>query len=242
MSTLTDVLAWHRAQLGTAEVPDGSNRTPYGVAYGWDGVPWCDIYQCQGSVAVTGSTDAVCGKHAWTVDHARAFVAAGRWGTEPKVGALAFYDWSGTKSIAAIDHIEIVVAAPLPDGRIPTIGGNVSNGVRALLRSPGYIVGYGYPTWCDEPAAPAPTPAPTPAPRPTVPPFPGTIRYGDHGPAVRAFQARLAARGWRIGVDGSYGPQTRSVLTAYQREKRLTPDGIGGPITWRSLWTAPVTR
>lgn len=33
-----------RGQLGTRESPAGSNRTPYGQWYGWNGVPWCMIF------------------------------------------------------------------------------------------------------------------------------------------------------------------------------------------------------
>lgn len=54
-------------------------------------------------------------------------------------------------------------------------------------------------------------------------------------------QSRLRERGWRITVDGRYGPKTASVVKAYQREKGLAADGRLGPNTWRSLWAAPVT-
>jgi peptidoglycan hydrolase-like protein with peptidoglycan-binding domain len=74
-----------------------------------------------------------------------------------------------------------------------------------------------------------------------VPPFPGTVRRGDTGSAVRAVQARLKARGWRISVDGAFGPQTEGVVRKFQAEKGLTVDGIAGRKTWRALWTAPVT-
>ena len=86
---------------------------------------------------------------------------------------------------------------------------------------------------------PAPKPAPPPAP--AVPPFPGTTRYGSRGDAVRAVQLRLRARGWRIGVDGVFGSETDRVVRSFQAEKRLAVDGIVGPVTWRTLWTAPIT-
>ena len=33
-----------RGELGSTESPPGSNRTKYGEAFGWDGVPWCVIF------------------------------------------------------------------------------------------------------------------------------------------------------------------------------------------------------
>ena len=30
-----------RAEIGTREYPEDSNRQKYGEAYGWNGVPWC---------------------------------------------------------------------------------------------------------------------------------------------------------------------------------------------------------
>lgn len=38
-----------------------------------------------------------------------------------------------------------------------------------------------------------------------------------------------------VGVDGIYGPKTRSAVITYQASKKLAADGICGPKTWRSL-------
>ena len=86
---------------------------------------------------------------------------------------------------------------------------------------------------------PPPTPTPTP---PSYPPFPGTnlVDYtAGHG--TRTWQQQMANRGWSIGVDDQYGPQSASVCRQFQAEKGLGVDGIVGPITWNATWTAPVT-
>lgn len=78
----------------------------------------------------------------------------------------------------------------------------------------------------------------------TVPPWPGRyLKYPPimRGSDVRQWQARMRDRGWRIDVDGAYGPRSRDVATAFQREKRLAVDGVVGPETWRAAWTAPIT-
>ncbi len=93
------------------------------------------------------------------------------------------------------------------------------------------------------PPVPSPTPPPAPRPQPIVPPYPGLSRQGmRNSRATRAYQQRLRDRGWRIVVDGDHGPATTAVLRAFQAEKRLVADGVGGQNTWRALWTAQVTR
>ncbi|WP_051110402.1 peptidoglycan-binding domain-containing protein [Longispora albida] len=97
-----------------------------------------------------------------------------------------------------------------------------------------------------KPATGAP-PTPTPQPQPSYPAWPGRHlsytpgRATMNGQDVRTWQQRMSARGWSIGVDGWYGPQSASVCRAFQSEKSLGVDGIVGPITWAAAWTAPVT-
>jgi peptidoglycan hydrolase-like protein with peptidoglycan-binding domain len=82
----------------------------------------------------------------------------------------------------------------------------------------------------------------TPSANPNVPPFPGrNLSIGDSGDDVRQWQAQMAARGWTIGVDGDFGPQTDSVCRQFQAEKGLQVDGVVGPNTWSAAWAAPIT-
>lgn len=62
-----------------------------------------------------------------------------------------------------------------------------------------------------------------------------------HGDDVRQWQQRMADRGWRITVDGWYGPASAAVCHAFQVEKGLQADGIVGPATWDAAWTAPIS-
>lgn len=88
---------------------------------------------------------------------------------------------------------------------------------------------------------PAPTPPPAETPHPSAPPFPGTTRRGSRGPAVQQVQQRLHDRGWNLAVDGIFGPNTETVVRKFQAEKHIGVDGIVGPVTWNTLWTAPIT-
>ncbi|MDK8345415.1 peptidoglycan-binding domain-containing protein [Brevibacterium sp. UMB1308A] len=60
----------------------------------------------------------------------------------------------------------------------------------------------------------------------------------DH---LKVWQARMKARGWNISADGLYGPRTRAVARAFQREKHLPVDGLIGKATWDAAWDARVT-
>ncbi|OLT13885.1 hypothetical protein BJF79_19560 [Actinomadura sp. CNU-125] len=111
----------------------------------YNGAPWCDMF-----VSWLGSQTGVknMGWDAYTPQHATWFKDTGRWGTEPKPGALAFYDWGdgSNGSIGDIDHVGLVVEDN-GDGTITSIGGNVDNEVKEKVRDKGQVVGYGYPDY-----------------------------------------------------------------------------------------------
>jgi hypothetical protein len=103
-----------------------------------------------------------------------------------------------------------------------------------------------------------PAPSPQPPPSGTAPPWPYGPQdylgqpspdphchsgyYGGVDPIyVQQWQQQMSARGWAIGVDGKYGPQSSSVCTKFQQEKGLAVDGLCGPNTWSTSWTAPIT-
>jgi peptidoglycan hydrolase-like protein with peptidoglycan-binding domain len=52
----------------------------------------------------------------------------------------------------------------------------------------------------------------------------------------------MAWRGWRLAVDGVFGPRSARVARRFQREKGLIVDGLVGPQTWAAAWRLPVTR
>jgi peptidoglycan hydrolase-like protein with peptidoglycan-binding domain len=58
---------------------------------------------------------------------------------------------------------------------------------------------------------------------------------------VQVWQAQMSGRGWAIDVDGEFGPQSEDVCRSFQSEKGLDSDGLVGPQTWETTWSAPVT-
>lgn len=103
---------------------------------------------------------------------------------------------------------------------------------------------------------PKPTPAKKPTPKPTAPAFPlpagwyfgpksgptsSVSGYYSHRADLRRWQQRMRDRGWRLDADGLYGPATARVARQFQKEKRLTVDGLVGAATWKAAWSEPVT-
>jgi len=65
-------------------------------------------------------------------------------------------------------------------------------------------------------------------------------RLGDSGRPVRDIQDRLFALGYDCAADArsEYDKGTFDAVTAFQKQRGLSPDGIVGPDTWRALWEA----
>ena len=76
------------------------------------------------------------------------------------------------------------------------------------------------------------------APRAVAAPAPataeaGVLGLGAHGPTVRALQRELRSRGFRVAVDGVYGPGTRRAVTRFQRRLGLRVNGlVDRPLLW----------
>jgi len=64
------------------------------------------------------------------------------------------------------------------------------------------------------------------------------IKKGHRGRCVQYMQRKLLLRGYQLpifGSDGDFGNETYAALTAFQKAKGLTVDGVCGPKTWEKL-------
>lgn len=139
------------------------------------------------------------------------------------------------------------LAAKIRAGQVPNVPAELRDGASAPK---------------PQPKPPAPTKPADPKPQPPkAPAFP--LKSGQYygpleGPSnsisglwrgdtdaqrkgLATWQQRMKDRGWSIGVDGYYGPETAGVCRAFQSEKGLGIDGLIGPHTWAAAWTEPVT-
>lgn len=233
MTTKTRVLNVARSQLGTVELPPGSNRTKYGEAYGMDGHPWCAMFWWW--CFKQSGPMVLFPKSAYTPAIWDWYRAQGRTGLKPQVGALAFMDFPGD-SVNRISHIGMVEKVNA-DGSVICIEANTSPGVAGSQRDGGGvyrrqrrvgIVGYAYPAYMNETVV---TTEPASALR--------TIQKGSTNTSLNKYlQTKLNTKYpsySKLVVDGDFGDATEKVVMEFQRRSKLKPDGIVGPVTWSKL-------
>lgn len=69
--------------------------------------------------------------------------------------------------------------------------------------------------------------------------YQGKLVSGSRGAEVKRLQGRLKALGYLNGkADGIYGKQTVNAVNAFQKQNKLTQDGIAGEKTQRALFSA----
>ena len=70
-------------------------------------------------------------------------------------------------------------------------------------------------------------------------PTEATLRAGTTGSSVTDLQKALNQLGYDAGTaDGNYGAATTAAVTAFQKDKGLTQDGVAGPTTLAAINTA----
>lgn len=63
-----------------------------------------------------------------------------------------------------------------------------------------------------------------------------TLRVGSSGEEVKTLQTKLKRWGYYTGsIDGVFGSGTKKAVIAFQKKNGLTPDGIVGPATLKTL-------
>jgi hypothetical protein len=67
---------------------------------------------------------------------------------------------------------------------------------------------------------------------------PDSLRIGDRGIAVRAWQKNLTIVGFRVLVDGDFGTDTKEATAELQRRTGLRADGVVGKHTRRAMSNA----
>lgn len=125
-----NVIEVARGELGYTENPPGSNRTKYGKAFGWDGVPWCVIFLwwCFREAGETtaffaGEKTASCGTlFRWYKEQRLAVTM-----DKVKAGDLIFLNFHGGADQEHVGLVESVVSGPVLE--VTTIEGNTTPGL-----------------------------------------------------------------------------------------------------------------
>jgi hypothetical protein len=69
-----------------------------------------------------------------------------------------------------------------------------------------------------------------------------SLGKGARGDVVVWAQEHLISAGYKLGVDGGFGPLTQTAVEDFQIAHGLTPDGIIGPETWAPLLRYPPAK
>lgn len=218
MGSSTDVLnvARHFLDIGTREVPDGSNRVA-GITDQGGFIPaaWCDAFvqTCLRAAGVDSGPQTM-----WVSNTIGYFRGQGRAFTEARhaqPGDLVAFEWGTTAG--GYDHIGFVESVR-PDGLV-TIEGNIGNRVQRLFRS--------WTSGMAEFARPAYT-EPAPIPPSVTPPaaISFVFRIGSTGDYVRKIQQIVG-----VSQDGVYGSQTANAVRIWQSKLGISADGVWGPGT-----------
>jgi hypothetical protein len=245
----TVAAALNQAQkwIGTKGRPNVFTRE-YASRHGDDflSVAWCDIFQTYVARHAPAPAMIPRGDRAYTPWHAGDFEALkhAHAGTAANVikyatiGTEIFFDWGGSNSSSAVDHVGYVVQN-LKDGRVVTCEGNTSDMVALRVRSSDVIAVIGSPDYLAPPVTPPVVTPPKPVGN-AWPYGPGTfMRKGWIASAgVKKVQTELNILGYtpRLSVDGNFGSKTDAAVRWYQRAKRLTVDGVVGPVTWDRMF------
>jgi hypothetical protein len=227
-------------EVGYVEGPK-DNQTKYGAFTKANFLPWCGSFCMwvanEAGVKIPNTVSTMAG--------AAGFKKLGTWTdaaqAKPEPGDIVYFDFM--TGGAPIEHVGIVIKDN-KDGTVTTVEGNTAgdkkksgsqaNGgecvkkIRAYKKNakgiPVFIEGFGRPNYKgnEVTAKVAPTEAPA---------FPGKVKPGDQGEAVKLIQHALT-----LVEDGNYGPATKAKVIAFQdNHDNLDSNGIVGPKTWAEL-------
>src|ERR1044072_3525784 len=227
MSGLEAMVTSMEKKLGTGE-PNAIQewyRKRNGPAYNGN-FAWCDATVTWAAVD-SGNYDEVCFAldYAYTVAHASRFNVAKQWtamtkgfaGTGIRRGDIVFFDWDGSSSIGAIDHIGIVTG--VSGSTLLTIEGNTANVCARRARYVHDVAGFGRPKY----KTPAANTLPSVSLKNVLAAQKADIK-GVQGAALHRTEGRLVenalkAKGLLAAkwVDGSLGTMPRDAYSAWQK-------------------------
>ena len=129
-----NILKIARAEVGYKESPAKSNKTKYGIAYGWNGVPWCVIFVWW-CFKQAGADDLLPIKTASCWQLMDAAKKAGIWVTKDfKPGDILIYNFPGGATTDHTGICESVTAKSVVAIEGNTGSGNDANGGAVMRR------------------------------------------------------------------------------------------------------------
>lgn len=242
MTQIETLFNWFKDQVGTAEVPKGSNNVIYNTKYynrvvSGETYKWCLVFIWNGfsengmsNLFYDGKKTASCTTF---MEWAK---KKGQWVTDGyQKGDIVFFDFDDAHN--DVEHVGFVCG--YVGGKLWTIEGNTNDKVDNVYRTIDKTVAGAYrPKYIEAESTPILSPS---APIKTVNRYEDIpiIRYGDTGRRVISLQIILEGFGYNVGpdgIDGEFGPNTRRALVAYQTAQGIKADGECGPEVQATFW------
>lgn len=225
-----------------------------------NGYAWCDVFVDWCFVTAFGVTKALellgqptksCGAGcSWSVKY---YKQKGRFFKTPKVGDQIFFkDSKGEPCHTGLVKKVTATHVYTIEGNTSSAKGVVANGgavaEKPYLRTYSKIYGYGRPNYDPEPKK---TPKKYSGKLPSVKiaytvtdkkgkkvkKYRTWLQQGDKGDNVTLWQKFLVWYGYKIDVDGIYGPKTEDATEKFQKAMKITVDGEAGKDTFAKAKT-----
>jgi len=209
------------AENGTKENPANSNKTKYGAWFGFDGAPWCAmfvswVYHSAGHPlgkveTPNGFKYCPSGYNFWKANN--------RLTENPQPGDIVLFDWNGD---GTCDHTGIFIRWVEEGKTFECWEGNTSinndsdgGEVMSRTRRKSVVKAFVNTGLFDDATATSPK----------------AMRRGDSGTEVARIQKILYDLGYKMVVDGDFGPGTEAAVKKFQADHGLAESGTVGVIT-----------
>ena len=210
------------AEDGTKEDPPETNKTKYGEWYGLNGVKWCAIFVSwvyKEAGVPLGMIDSHKGFH-YCQSAYNHWKRMGELTKDPKAGDIVLFDWQGD---GHCDHTGIFEGwidehkTKFHSWEGNTSAGNDNDGGKVMrrTRSRSVVKAFVSPKVLGNPSPPVGED--------------DYLQQGERGAVVSLLQKRLYKLGYKVAVDGIFGPHTELAVLQFQRDNGLQPTGIVTP-------------
>ncbi len=212
-----------KSQIGETEKPAKSNKTKFGKWYGFDGYAWCAMYVSWvyhkagfplGHINdAKGFRGCQSGYNHWR--------STGELTKKPTQGDIVLFSWGGRIA----NHVGIFIEwVDKKKTKFKSIEGNTSltnqrNGGQVMIRTrgmgnvkafvkPKVLLGKRTPGKVD---------------------MYDILQKGDRGSDVSDIQKKLFDLGYKLAIDGDFGPETKKTVQIFQKKHKLKQTGIVTP-------------
>lgn len=230
--------------INTAQKYIGHNYKHFCSAF-WGGCfAWCAAF-----ISVIGKESGNGDIIPWSTscnDQIAKFKNDGVWHTDKNVepGDILYYDWDKLGDSRPADHVGVVESVNGND--IVVIEGNFGNydsdqtvvTRRYITKSYPYIFGYARPKYIENKAEKEDKEQETEKKYKMVSVELRQISKGSTGKSVKVMQTLLEQFGYSVGecgIDGEFGDDTKDAVINFQKDKKISVDGICGVQTWSAL-------